>query len=304
MLFNETSFAQKQKANQEHITPAELRRFIADNLPLTPISVFDGAIGSGQMLQFMNVKKIMGVDVNIDSLDACKFNFQTAELINDCFFNAMSQFSENQFDLCVSNYPFSLKIKDLPEQSQRKILNDDLLNRFFDKNKLTGVCDFLFILKMFQFSKRYSIFFAFPGIAYRNAEKKYRDCLTPYVREIGIIENCNFATTTISVLFLLLDKQHTGDTKTFRLDLKTNKKTERLTTLNANNWELPAFENETPKMTEADFINCEIEARRSILKRLEHALKVSKMYEEIGTAGFPPSLDFIKDLKKIISKFQ
>ena len=60
----------------------------------------------------------------------------------------MDRFSENQFDFCISNYPFSLKINELSEMEKSNILNDEVLNKFFKNNKLTGVCDFLFIIKI------------------------------------------------------------------------------------------------------------------------------------------------------------
>lgn len=294
--FKETSFREKQKANQEHITPPALREFIASHLPIAPLTIFDGAIGSGQILQFINAEKITGVDVNKDSLEACKQNFKNIELVNDCFFSAMTEFKENQFEMCISNFPFSLKVDNLSEKSKNNILNDILLNRFFKKNKLIGVCDFLFILKMFQFSERYCVFVAFPGIAYRQNEKDYREYLTPFVKEMGIIENCNFETTNISILYLLLDKQHNGATKTFRLDFKTNKKIEKSLILDFENWEVPAFDNEIKKMTTTDFVNLEIEARKTILTALKNQLEISKLYSELNLEGFPPFDDFINDV--------
>lgn len=299
--FEETSFREKQKANQEHITPIELRRFVADNLPSTPISVLDGAIGSGQMLQFINAIKITGIDINGDSLKSCQSNFKGAELIHDSFFNAMGRFAEGQFDLSISNYPFSLKIKDLPKDSQENILSDKILSTFFEKGKLTGVCDFLFIIKMLQLAKRYSVFIAFPGIAYRQAEKKYREYLTSFVKEVGIIENCNFSTTSISVMFLVLDKQHTGATKTFRLDLRTKEYIENTTELNPENWDIVQFNRDKPEMTEEDFIKCEIEARKGVIRNLARQLDMSKIYSELGIKDFPPFSDFVADLNEVIS---
>ena len=60
-MFNETSFKQQQKKNQEHITPVELRRFVASKCPIEEIeTIFDSSVGSGQLLQFINFKHLTG----------------------------------------------------------------------------------------------------------------------------------------------------------------------------------------------------------------------------------------------------
>lgn len=300
-MFVETSLKKQQQKNQEHITPMELRRFVADRCPLEEIkTIFDGSVGSGQLLQFIDFEHLTGIDVNKDSLDCCKTNFPNSILINNSFFAEMDRFSENQFDFCISNYPFSLKINELSEMEKSNILNDEVLNKFFKNNKLTGVCDFLFIIKMMQMSKRYSMFIAFPGIGYRRQEFKYREYLTPFVKEIGLLENCNFETTSISVLYILIDKQNTGGTLSFRKDFKSGEYAEKKIKLDADNWEITQFPREEIKITRDEVIKLESVARKEILKRIEQQVKFSQCIEEIEGTDFPPVQDFKKSIIELL----
>lgn len=300
-VFSETSFKQQQKKNQEHITPVELRRFVASKCPVEEIeTIFDSSVGSGQLLQFINFKHLTGIDINNDSLEYCKMNFQNSTLINDSFFSVINSFEENQFDFCISNYPFSLKTSELSEREMENILSDKLLSVYFKNGKLTGVCDFLFILKMFQMSKRYSMFIAFPGIGYRQNEKKYREYLTPFVKEIGLLENCNFETTSISVLYIVLDKQGADETLSFRKDFKSGEYEETKLKLNADNWEVVQFPKSENKLSREDLISLEITARESILNNIKNQINFSKHIEEIEGEDFPPVLNFKKDIIELL----
>lgn len=302
-MFIETSFKQKQKKNQEHITPKELRKFVADRCPLREIkTVFDSSVGSGQLLQYLNFEHLTGIDINGDSLECCKTNFPNSTLINNSFFSEMNKFKENQFDFCISNYPFSLKINELDEYDKTNILNDETLNTYFKKDKLTGVCDFLFIIKMFQLSKRYSMFIAFPGIVYRQQETKYREYLTPFIKEIGMLENCNFETTSISVLYILLDKQNTSEPVSFRKDFKSGEYIETKAKLSSDNWEIIQFTKEERKTSREDMLNLEIMARENILKQIENQIKFSQCIEKLEGPDFPPVLNFKKDIIKLLER--
>ena len=101
-MFVETSLKKQQQKNQEHITPTELRRFVADRCPLEEIkTIFDGSVGSGQFLQFIDFEHLTGIDVNKDSLDCCKaISFYSDKQF---IFAEMDRFSENQFDFCISD---------------------------------------------------------------------------------------------------------------------------------------------------------------------------------------------------------
>lgn len=300
-IFSETSFKQQQKKNQEHITPVELRRFVANKCPIEEIeTIFDSSVGSGQLLQFINFKHLTGIDINSDSLEHCKMNFQNSTLMNDSFFSVMNSFEENNFDFCISNYPFSLKTSELSERERINILSDKLLSVYFKNGKLTGVCDFLFIIKMFQMSKRYSMFIAFPGIGYRQQESKYREYLTPYVKEIGLLENCDFKTTSISVLYILLDKQKTGETLNFRKNFKSGEYIEDRKELTADNWEILQFPKEENKTSREDVISLEITVRENILNNIKNQINFSKHLEEIEGEDFPPVLNFKKDIIELL----
>ena len=71
--------------------------------------------------------------------------------------------------------------------------------------------DDIFMLKGLNHSKRYGFFIMFPGIAYRNTEKKLRELIGNQLVELNLIQNA-FEDTPISVLFLVIDKAKTGNT--------------------------------------------------------------------------------------------
>ena len=129
---------------------------------------------------------------------------------------------------------------------------------------------------MFQMSKRYSMFIAFPGVGYRQQEKKYREYLTPFVKEIGLLENCNFETTSISVLYIVLDKQGTEETLSFRKDFKSGEYRETKLKLNADNWEVVQFPKSENELSIEDVISLEITARENILNQIEKQINFSK----------------------------
>jgi type I restriction-modification system DNA methylase subunit len=277
----EHSFISQLKKSKQYNTPDPLRKFIyqkAVKYNMEYNSIFDGAIGSGQLLQYFydNNKslKIYGFDVNGEAVEAALKNFENANIKNESFFNCEAK--ENSFDLCISNYPFSLKPSILTEPQYKNILNDLTLSKFYKNKKITGNLDFLFITKMFLLSKRYSMFFCFAGIAYRTIEKSFREFLNDYVLEIGMLENSNFESTNIPILFLLLDKQKNKDTKAkrFYFDCKDNKlisSDESL--LNPSYWELPQKENDTvtPKI-DIEKLNQEIKEIRKRRMELEQEI--------------------------------
>lgn len=66
------------------------------------------------------------------------------------------------------NPPYSLKLKDLPEEDQEAI------KKIYPWKK-SGVVDDIFLLKSLTYTKRYGFYIMFPGIAYRQSEKKMRE---------------------------------------------------------------------------------------------------------------------------------
>ena len=97
-----------------------------------------------------------------------------------------------------------MKFKDLSEAEQYVI-------RAEFPWKKSGVVDDIFMLKGLNHSKRYGFFIMFPGIAYRNTEKKLRELIGNQLVELNLIQNA-FEDTPISVLFLVIDKAKTGNT--------------------------------------------------------------------------------------------
>ena len=142
--------------------------------------------------------------------------------------------------------------------------------------------------------------YCFPGIGYRRQEFKYREYLTPFVKEIGLLENCNFETTSISVLYILIDKQNTGGTLSFRKDFKSGEYAEEKIKLDADNWEITQFPREEIKITRDEVIKLESVARKEILKQIEQQVKFSQYIEEIEGTDFPPVQDFKKSIIELL----
>ena len=82
--------------------------------------------------------------------------------------------------------------------------------------KVTGLLDFIFILKSFELVKE-GYYLCFPGIGYRTQEEKFRKYLidNKFIKEYGIINNCQFDHTSISILYLHLSKEKTDNPKIF-----------------------------------------------------------------------------------------
>ena len=93
--------------NMEYITPKKIREWLAEkiNSRYEEInSVFDPAVGSGQLFQFVNSKKYIGCDINKRSLECFKSNFDNTEVFEGNYFNQ----DIKNYEVAVSNYPFSL----------------------------------------------------------------------------------------------------------------------------------------------------------------------------------------------------
>ncbi len=74
----------------------------------------------------------------------------------------------------------------------------------------SGVVDDMFVLMSLKYSKRFGFYILFPGVGYRNSEKKFREKIGNRLAELNIIDNA-FDDTSISVLFLVIDKEKTTD---------------------------------------------------------------------------------------------
>lgn len=196
--FNNRNIANKFA---EYITGQELRKYLAEKVKKyvgEDITVFDGAVGSGQLEQHIKPKWIYGVEIQKNACDVFKENYPNSDISNISFFNYES---DVKADCIVMNYPFSLKFKELSEEEQKNIQKDFSF-------KKSGVVDDIFILKSLKYSKRFGFYICFPGIAYRKTEEQFRKILKNTVKELNIIENA-FEDTSIPVLFLIIDKEKT-----------------------------------------------------------------------------------------------
>lgn len=196
--FNNRNIADKFA---EYITGQELRKYLAEKVRKyvgEDITVFDGAVGSGQLEQHIKPKWIYGVEIQKNACDVFKENYPNSDISNISFFNYESNVKA---DCVVMNYPFSLKFKELEEEEQKNIQKDFSF-------KKSGVVDDIFILKSLKYSKRFGFYICFPGIAYRKTEEQFRKILKNTVKELSIIENA-FEDTSIPVLFLIIDKEKT-----------------------------------------------------------------------------------------------
>lgn len=209
MSFKEHNNREVSKKLAEYITGTELRKYVAKKVKqyinLENPTVFDGAVGSGQLEQFVNPSMLYGVDVQESSISAAKENFKNTELKIQSFFEYNKE--NLVVDCVIMNPPFSLKFKDLSEIEQKNIQKD------FEWKK-SGVVDDIFILKSLKYTKRYGFYILFPGVGYRRTEEQFRKLIGNNLAELNRIDNA-FTDTNISVLFIVVDKEKTNN-KVFR----------------------------------------------------------------------------------------
>ena len=200
MNFKEHNNREISKKLAEYITGIELRKYVARKvkqyLNIKNLTVFDGAVGSGQLEQFVNPAMLYGVDVQESSVNSAKQNFKNTELEVKSFF----EYERENFevDCVIMNPPFSLKFKDLTEQEQKNI------QKQFTWKK-SGVVDDIFVLKSLEYTKRYAFYILFPGVGYRKTEEKFRELIGNKLAELNVISNA-FTDTSIDVLFIVVDK--------------------------------------------------------------------------------------------------
>ena len=190
----------------EYITGKELRQYVTEKVKKyvgeNP-SVFDGAIGSGQLEQYIKPSKLVGIEIQELACKTFEQNnnlFPNREIFNMSFF----EFNENiKTDCVVMNPPFSLKFKELPEEDRLSIQKD------FPWKK-SGVVDDIFILKSLNYTDKFAFHICFPGIAYRKTEQMMRDLIGNRLVELNLIEGA-FEDTAISVLMLIIAKEGNYD---------------------------------------------------------------------------------------------
>ena len=253
----------------EYITGKELRQYVAEKVKKyvgeNP-SVFDGAIGSGQLEQYINPSKIVGVE--IQEL-ACKTFEQNSELFpnREIFNMSFFQFDENiKTDCVVMNPPFSLKFKELPEEDRLNIQKD------FPWKK-SGVVDDIFILKSLNYTDKFAFHICFPGIAYRKTEQMMRDLIGNRLVEMNLVYGA-FEDTAISVLFLIIAKEGNYDKVHKEIyDCKSKKVLHTEISDNADDkWSSPSIPL-VKEIVDIDAINSSLD--ELVISRLENHLKIT-----------------------------
>lgn len=250
----------------EFITGKELRQYVAEKVKKyvgeNP-SVFDGAIGSGQLEQYINPSKLVGVE--IQEL-ACKTFEQNSELFpnREIFNMSFFEFDEDiKTDCVVMNPPFSLKFKELPEEDRLSV------QKAFPWKK-SGVVDDIFILKSLNYTDKFAFHICFPGIAYRKTEQMMRDLIGNRLVELNLIEGA-FEDTAISVLMLIIAKEDNYDKVHKEIyDCKTKTVLHTEISDNDDKWNTPTKPVEREAI-DIDFINQDLD--RMVLRNLENHLQ-------------------------------
>ena len=183
----------------EFITSKALRVFLAEKvreyLGDRTLSVFDGAVGSGQLEQFIQVKSITGVDIQQQAIDAFKENYGDRAIgIVSNLFDVIDDIPDD-FDCVVMNPPFSLKMEK-PVNGMPYVKKTGLLDEYF------------YVLASMK--ARFSFFICFPGVGYRRTEQKMRSYFGNAVAELITIDN-GFDDTSISTLLVVIDREKTDD---------------------------------------------------------------------------------------------
>lgn len=178
----------------EFITSKSLRKLLARKVHEYPgdrhVTVFDGAVGSGQLEEFIKLKHLVGIDIQQESIEALMHNFgdRCTGIVGDFF--RVENGVDGLFDCVVMNPPFSLKctgsIDSMPY------------------TKKTGVLDECFYV-LASMKARLSFFICFPGVGYRRAEQKMRNYFGNNVAEIITVSSA-FEDTSIDVLLVVIDK--------------------------------------------------------------------------------------------------
>lgn len=211
----------------EFITSKALRILVAEKvreyLGDRTLDVFDGAVGSGQLEQYIQVKSITGVDIQQPAIDAFKENYDDrATGIVGSLFDVIANIPDN-FDCVVMNPPFSLKMEN-PVEGMPYV-------------KKTGLLDECFYV-LSSMKARYSFFICFPGVGYRRTEQKMRSYFGNTVAELITVDN-GFDDTGISTLLVVIDREKTDDSVSVaRYDCKKVQYTvqPKLEKLDIENW--------------------------------------------------------------------
>lgn len=286
----------RKEANKfaEYITGQPLRKYLADKVKHfcgENISIFDGAAGSGQLEQFINMKALYAIEIQRKSCEALKTNFPNAIVNNQSFFTYQTDI---QVDATVMNPPYSLRLKDLPGEDQEAI------KELFPWKK-SGVVDDVFLLKSLNHTKRYGFYIMFPGVAYRKTEKKMRELIGNNLVELNVIQN-GFEDTPVNVLFLVIDKEKENPKISKEIYDCRNQKVEYRETDELNSdfdWVMPTKPVEKEKI-DIDQVNAELD--QMVIDRLENHLANQLVLIEYFNADID-LLNFITKCHKVLDDY-
>lgn len=268
--FNNREIAKK---HAEYITGKELRRYLAEKVKGyvgdSP-TVFDGAVGSGQLEEFVSLAHVTGVEIQEEACRAFKENYINSTVENMSFFNYKGDVNA---DCVIMNYPFSLKFKELSEEEQVNIQSS------FPWKK-SGVVDDIFILKSLEQTKGYGFYICFPGIRYRKAEKKLRELLSGCIAEHNVIRN-GFEDTGIDVLFLVIDKEKdlNRTVKKEIYDCKLKRVVHKEKTSVNEEWE--QIVEPLPEQEPIDPITLELQTQDDMIKQLKKQFELTLVVSEL-----------------------
>lgn len=289
--FNNRQIADK---HAEYITSKTLRKYATQKVKkYVPDlkTIFDGAAGSGQLEEFLNVEKIIAVEIQEQAANTLKENFPNADVYTTSFF-LYKDFKEH--DASLINPPFSLKLKDQSEEEIKAIQEEYPW-------KKSGVLDDIFLLRSLNFTKRYSFYILFPGIAYRKTEIKAREIIGNKLLELNYIEN-GFKDTTIPVLFIVIDKEKKDKNYTSEIyDCKTKTvKAREEFEIDVNYWQLAQ---EIKEKEEIDIVKLEAEIKRNKKNIIRLNKEIDKIIEEEIKPFLYGEVDNIENEPKQISLF-
>lgn len=290
--FNNRDIAKK---HAEYITGKQLRRYVAKKVKKyvgdKPI-VFDGACGSGQLEEFVNPKKVYGVEIQKQAADVFLENYSGSQVLVDSLFNYDSDLKA---DCVIMNPPFSIKYKDLSDKEKENITGE------FPWKK-SGVVDDIFVLKSLDYTKRFGFYILFPGLTYRKSEKVFREILADKLVELNVIENA-FEDTSISVLFLVIDKEKKDkgvSKEIYDCKLKKIKRNAYKEVNPEQFWRQPFVEMEDEAI-DIDKVNKEV--NDLTIKRFDNALAQEFMIASVFTGDFNTLRYLLGEFSKLISKY-
>ncbi len=214
-------------------------------------TIFDGAVGSGQLEQFINPSKVYGVDIQEQSVSTARQNYKNTDLEIKSFFN----YTRGDFitDAVVMNPPFSIEFKSLSDEEKKNIQKE------FEWKK-SGKVDDIFVLKSLKYTKRFGFYILFPGVCYRKTEEKFRELIGNSLAELNLVRNA-FDDTSIEVIFIVVDKEKTKNTieqEIYDCKLKKVLESEKTEFIETKRWELPHEVHKNKKIN-IEKVNEEIE---------------------------------------------